>query len=477
MTALDWIFVVIYFAMLALIGVQTSRRVKNMDDFAIAGEKIVWPVMFATLAASFLGGGASIGIAGNIANDGYVFLFAFFGFSIQFVLLGYFVAPRLKDYKGAQTIGDIMEHHYGRKTKLLTGILSICLCAGILGAQALAIGTIFNMVLNIPPAAGIIIGMGLVILYSTIGGIWAVIQTDVIQFIVLGILLPVTLLIGLSQTGGPIGLVEEVPASFFTFFGEWEVIAFVSLFVTFLLGEALVPPYAQRAFCTKDSNHARKGYLISGIFSFGFYFIAATLGLIAYIVFPGIPSDQALPAIVQNLLPMGITGLAVAALLAVIMSTADSYLNSTSVSFMRDIYTPFLKPNSRTNDNKLLLLSRIVTLVVGVTAVIFALSAPSIIDALMYAYSLWAPTVVVPLIIASVGKVYSKNAGFYAIIVGGIVTSVWIWGLNEPWGIAGLVPGVTANIITFFVIYIFEKTFPAKNIELAHTSLNEEKEG
>ncbi|MDX7255009.1 sodium:solute symporter family transporter, partial [Klebsiella pneumoniae] len=87
---------------------------------------------------------------------------------------------------------------------------------------------------------------------------------------------------------------------------------------------------------------ARKGYIISGFFSLGFFFITGSLGLIAYVLFPGIQTDNALPTIVKELLPVGVTGLAVAALLAVIMSTASSFLNATTVSFMRDIY-PFLR--------------------------------------------------------------------------------------------------------------------------------------
>ena len=70
MTPLDWILLAGYFALLILIGVQTMRRVKNPDDFAVAGNRVVWPVLFGSLAAAFLGGGASIGIAGATMRDG-----------------------------------------------------------------------------------------------------------------------------------------------------------------------------------------------------------------------------------------------------------------------------------------------------------------------------------------------------------------------------------------------------------------------
>ena len=130
MNIIDWAFVALYFSLLIVIGVQSVRRISGSDDFAVAGGRIIWPVIFATLAASFLGGGSSMGNAGNVFRDGYVFLFAFFAFSIQTVLVGLFVAHKLRRYEGAHTVGDVMEAHYGCGARVLTGVLSIAVCAG-----------------------------------------------------------------------------------------------------------------------------------------------------------------------------------------------------------------------------------------------------------------------------------------------------------------------------------------------------------
>lgn len=130
-----------------------------------------------------------------------------------------------------------------------------------------------------------------------------------------------------------------------TFSGDYGVATFLGLFVAFLLGETLVPPYAQRTFSTPDSKHARRGFALTGVFAFLFYFVAATIGLVALALYPGIAPDQALPVLVMRLVPVGLVGLVIAALLAVVMSTASSYLNSTAVVFVKDIYQPFIKPD------------------------------------------------------------------------------------------------------------------------------------
>lgn len=455
MGVIDWILIMLYFVFIAVIGYQTTKKVKTVKDYNVAGEKVSWTILFASLAASILGGGASTGMAGNVYKEGYVFMFAFFAYGIASILIGIFIAPKLKKYKNAQTVGDIMQVHYGNKAKLITGILSVGLCTGILGGQALAIGTMLNVILEIPPLVGILIGMGSVILYTSFGGVMAVIQTDVLQFVLLGVILPLTLIIGINAVGGAEVLIANVPDLHFTFLGEWGIATFIGLFITFLLGEALIPPYTQRVFTSKDPESASKGYIISGFFSFGFYFVTATLGLIAFVLYPDIRTDTALPAIVKQLLPVGITGLAVAALLAVIMSTASSFLNSTTVSFMRDVF-PFINKKTIT-DKKELFIGRVLTAVIGVIAVIFALNVPSIISALEYSYYLWAPTIVFPLVIGILLKIKNPTAGIVSIIVGAITTIIWTFVLNEPFSMSGVAPGFVANIIAYCITHNITK--------------------
>lgn len=459
MTVIDWAVLALYFAALVVIGLQTMRRVETSDDFAVAGNRIVWPVFFGSLAAAFLGGGASIGNAGAAFADGYVYMFAFFAFGLQTLLVGAFVAPRLKRYAGAHTVGDVMDEHYGKPARLLTGILSIGLCSGILGAQALAIGTVVNATIEVPTVPAILIGMAVVVLYSTFGGAWAVIQTDMMQFVILGVFLPLALIIGVIKSGGAHELVASLPEGHLTFLGDWTWPAFAGVFLAFLLGETLVPPYAQRTFSTPDSRHARLGFMLSGLFAFAFFFVAASLGMVAFNLYPGIEADMALPTIVMELMPVGVLGLLVAALLAVVMSTASSYLNSTAVVFTKDIYQPFINPN--VSPQQKLWLERGLSLVVGVGATIFAVTVPSIVDALLYSYSLWAPTVIIPLLGAVLFGARSSAAALGAILSGGLVMALWTWVWHEPFGITGLIAGVVTNLVVFVVVSLARPGAPA----------------
>lgn len=452
MATLDWVLIIAYLAVLIVITAFSIKRVRTPDDFAVAGGKLPASVLFATMAASVLGGGAGFGTAGETFSNGYVYMLAAFAIPLQVLLVGLFVAPKMTAYRGAQTVGDVMEHHYGRLARFLTGVFSIGLCSGTLASQVLALGLIFNTVLGVSINIGIVIGMSVVLLYSTVGGMWAVVQTDVLQFVILGIFIPVTVLVAVMRVGGPGDLLAAVPESHLTIGGNWGLALFLSTFLAIILGETLAPPYAQRAFATTDARAARRSFIAAGTFGFGFFFITATIGLAALALFPDIEPDQAMATVVQQLLPAGLSGLVIAALMAVVMSTSDSFLNSTAVVFVRDIYKPFINP--RITAARTLTAQRVVTLVVGIAASLLAMSATSIIDLILQIYVVWAPTVVVPLILAVVWRYQSTKAALSAIITGALATAVWTWVLDEPFGVGGLVVGVGCNVLTFFLVYL-----------------------
>lgn len=118
----------------------------------------------------------------------------------------------------------------------------------------------------------------------------------------------------------------------------------------------------------------------------------------------------------------------------------------------KDIYQPLTE--TELPAKKRLTIERITSVVVGAGATIFALSVPSIVDALLYSYTLWAPTVIVPLFGAVLFGVRSTPAALSAIGAGGVVTALWQWVLESPFGLDGLIPGVIANLLVFVVVAV-----------------------
>src|SRR5699024_12709850 len=142
LSPLDLIIVGLYFLVILVIGFQTARRIKNADDFSVAGRRLIWPVVFSTLAATFLGGGGTLGRAGETYEVGYAFMIAGIALPVQTVLTGWFIAPRLNAYRKSVTIGDVFDLHSGKLARLIVGVLGLLVTVGILGAQGLALGSI-----------------------------------------------------------------------------------------------------------------------------------------------------------------------------------------------------------------------------------------------------------------------------------------------------------------------------------------------
>jgi solute:Na+ symporter, SSS family len=449
---MDIVVLVLYLSVVLGIGIVAGRGLKSMEDFSVAGRSFNSLVVFATLSASFIGGGFSMGNAEKVFLFGIINIFALWGFSLKEILVALFIAPRMDKYPDAISVGDIMETVYGKGAKILTGIFSVILCAGILGAQVGAMGYIFNVFIGLPQIYGILIGVGIVIIYSTIGGMRSVVFTDILQFVLLGIGLPLTLFLGVLHVGGLSALVKAVPPSHFSLAGGGMTLtAFISLFLTFLLGETLVPPYVQRLFIARDRSDRIKGTLYSGIFSFPFFAVTGFIGLVALTLSPDLNPNLAMPFVIKEILPVGLSGLVIAGVVSIVMSSADSFLNAAAVAFVHDVIQPLKRTKLPGKDE--LFFARLTTLVVGILAVVFAISIKSILDILIYSYNFWSPILLVPLVFAIFGFKARREHFFIGAFCGALGVIVWNSCLHKPFGIDGLIAGVVFNLAAFLISY------------------------
>ena len=458
----DAAIIIVYLSAILLLGLWSGRGQKSLQDFSVSHRSYTTLAVFATLSASFIGGGFSIGNAEKVFRLGIVNVVALWGFSLKEILVARFIAPRMDRFPGVISAGDIMETAYGKLGKVVTGFFSVLLCAGIVGAQVGGMGFIFHIFLGIDPLWGILIGCGIVIAYSTVGGMRAVVLTDIIQFCVLAVGIPLALVFGLVRVGGLPAIRAAAPAGHFSILSDQTTIwALLSLFLTFLLGETLVPPYVQRLFIAKDSSHTARGTLLSGVFSIPFFAITGAIGLVALALNAELPLGQqidpnhAMPYVIRTVLPIGLRGVVIAGVISIVMSSADSFLNGAATACVNDVVMPLRrKPLSERQE---LLLAKATNCLVGVVAVVFAIKIESILDILIYAYNFWAPIIVVPLAGVLLGARATK-AGFLAGAVAGIATTLlWNYVLYKPAGVDGLVVGTLANLIAFTIANVLTR--------------------
>ncbi|MCH9753785.1 MAG: hypothetical protein K0T99_02655 [Alphaproteobacteria bacterium] len=234
-----------------------------------------------------------------------------------------------------------------------------------------------------------------------------------------------------------------------------KLLEFFKLFISFFFGETLVPPYTQRLLIGTSTTETKKGTLYSGLISILIFTAVGFIGMIAYSLDQNLDANLAFPYTVSEILPDGIRGLGVVAMLAIIISSADAFLNAISIAIKKDVIEPVFgrKDKSLAQDLKS---SRIITSVTALIATVFALSTKSVLDILLYSYQFWTPFILVPLI-AAIYKVRTSKETFLISSIAGIA-SVILWNSFSDYsspvkgGLEGVIVGIIVNFITFVIL-------------------------
>lgn len=186
-----WAIVIGYMLFVFIKGVMKVRKVSSTDDFLVAGRNVSWFMLFCTMGATVIGGGYSIGAIGKTYEWGVLMLLVSTGGYLHFIFSGLVVAPQFREAE-LYTVAGYFGHRFGEGPRFLVLILSILFSVFIVAAQMAAFGTVTAAILpDMAASAGetlkwaIIIGGSMVVIYSTAGGLLAVIHTDLFQFIIL----------------------------------------------------------------------------------------------------------------------------------------------------------------------------------------------------------------------------------------------------------------------------------------------------
>jgi SSS family solute:Na+ symporter len=436
-----------YVVVLTFVAVR-ARAAREFSEFSLAKRALPLALVFGSLAATYVGPAFSIGFVGKGFKSGFLFLGIGLAYSVQNILVGLFVAPRLRALKDCHTLGDAIGQKYDRKCQVVAGIISVGLCAGFAAVMASAGGVVLSDVFELPSWSSVAIVVGVTALYTTFGGLRASVITDAFQFTAFATLLPVTLLLVLAfhLNGGAATFVRQASDATTTGLGSTSPIEIFGLVAAFLLGETLIPPYANRALASRTTRISRNGFILAGLFSVVWFMVMIALGITARIIIPeNTGEDLVLLNLVKSILPAGGYALLLVVLVSVVMSSLDSLLNAGAVAFTQDIIKPFVKlPN-----NTALNVGRAATIVIAVIAAAGAVAVPSIIGGLLICYTIWAPAILPTLIIGLWIKRPCPLAGIFSMGVGTVVAVVFEFIFPDLIEIPVIIPALGAALVVY----------------------------
>ena len=481
----------IYLSLLIVVGFYKIRLVKTSEDFMVAGRTLPWYILVGTLLATWMGSGSLFSGAGLGYRNGLAGLWSSAGAWLGIALI-YFIAKRIRNF-GKVTVPDIFEARYGPSASILATITTIIAYTTIVSYQFRGGGKVLSMVSDglVSMEQGIIITAVFAILYTIIAGMFSVVYTDVINGILITFGTISALLFLIYKVGGleEIILVAEA-AGKWDLFGNWSserigdvsgpLIA-MSFFVPtmlLLLGDANM---YQRIFSAKDSSSAKKAVFFWIIGVVILESVISMLGLTGAIavekgIMPNLvaqeqsvlsivseasmleakqsASESIIPAIARYAgLPIFLGLLLVSTMMAIIVSTADSFLLIPATNLTRDVYHRYL--NEDANEDKLVFVSRLLVLFLGIISYLLVSQFSTVLGAAFTAYNIYGTSITPSLLAAFLWKRATKEGAVSSIITGTVITVVWTYFLPNWSGFNNLNP------------FLKELTYPAAGLSIS----------
>lgn len=452
-------FTIAYLLLSIALGIYASTKVNNLKDYVSAGRSLpIWVVTILVFATWF-GAETVLGVPAEFLNGDLGSLISDpFGAAICLIIFGLFFARKLYQMN-LLTIGDFYRIRFDRRVELITSIAIALSYLGWVSAQIMALGLVFHILSDgiISQFNGILIGASVVLIYTIFGGMWSVAVTTFVQMVIIvfGLLFIAWYLSGM--TGGVMPVVEHAAkADKFNFLPDLNaiaVLAFISAFMTMGLGSIAQQDVFQRANSAKSAKVAVWSSVIGGSLYLVFAAVPIFLGYSAYLINPdlvaqfmAIDSQQVLPQLIKQHLPLFAQVIFYGALLSVIMSTASATMLAPSVVISSNILQGVFK---RLSDKYQLMLTRGILISFALLVTIYTLWAleqeTSIHKMVENAYKFTLVIAFAPLIFG----LYWKRAsikGTYLSIATGVIT----W-LSFEWLLPDLEDIMPPHFIGFFV--------------------------
>ncbi|MGD1843445.1 MAG: sodium:solute symporter [Thermonemataceae bacterium] len=476
------IFAVYLFIMLG-IGVYFMYRNKGVEDYYVGGRNIgSWHIGLSVVATD-VGGGFSIVWGGLGFTMGLAGAWLLFTGLVGAWLAAVLLIPRVKALESQQkfyTFPQIFGHFYNKNVALLAGIISGIGYIGFTSSQILAGAKLASATITPLDLSTALIIMGVVVIvYTFMGGIQAVIYSDTIQWIILMVgLIFIGIPLAVYKLGGVTAIVAALPERFlrldnisFIQILNWAI----SIIPIWFVGMTLY----QRIYACRNEKEAKKAWFIAGLFEYPVMaFMGVLLGLLArvaltqglfaelgYVNSQDLDEEMGLPILLRTVLPVGLLGLMLSAYFSAIMSTADSCLMAASGNLVTDILGRFFNYSEK----KLLRISQIATLVLGIVALTLAIFMENVLTLMLHSYAFMVSGLLVPLVGALFWRVQHAQAALWAMLVGGSVTLSLIISEIPLWGgLDANIFCITASLLIYLIIIQFSQ--PSKTHAHTHST-------
>lgn len=459
-TNIDIFVMILYLVVLVSIGFLSIRKVENHNDFLVAGNRLGYGLYVPAMAAVVLGGASTLGGSGLGYQYGISGMWLVGMIGLGVVGMGLLFSKKLSK-ANILSVSELLGKRFGHSSRLISAIVMAIYDLMVSVTGIIAMGIVLATLFGWDSTTSVIVGGVIVLLYTTLGGMWAVTLTDVIQFWVMTIgLLFVLLPAGIYQAGGVGGLVEKVDPSFLNI-SSIGIAKIFSYFLLYFFGIMIGQDIWQRAFTAKSEGVFRKGTIYAGIYCIIYGISGAIIGMTASVLLPGLDDpQQAIPQLAMKFLPIGMVGLVLAAIASAVMSTASGTIMASATVIVNDLLLPYSKKEY--SEKAKLGLTRFVLFIVGAVAILISAWLKNIVVALDVAYALLSGSVFLPIIAALFWRKVTASTTLLSMIISSVVVVIdlIVEGLSS---LNAIIFGIAACGITMLIGTLLS---PAKPVDV-----------
>ena len=428
----------------ALLGVSVYRSflVKTKADYLVAGRTLPAIVLVFTLLSSWIGAGSLFAGAENAYRNGFAALWQPAGGWLGLLLI-YFIAPRARKF--AQfTIPDLLEARYNQTARVLGAIAILFAYTGITSYQLRGGGDVLHLIFPdvVSPTLGTYLIAGFVILMTALAGMSSVAYSDVVIGSIVTVVCVIAAPYLVVHAGGWVGMQAVLPATHFEVLGNLSFVRAMEFMVPTLLLMLGNQSMYQKFFSAKSEGDARKavvGWIIGTFVLETVIIVIAVAGSAMFRTGEVAQHPREIIAYTaRHGLPAFLGALLLAAVFAKVISTASNFLFSPATNLVNDIYVRYVSPEA--SHKRVLIVSRLTVVLLGSWALYQALYAESILEKMLYAYTVYSAALTPVILAAFYSKRVTAWGAVAAIATGTVVTLVW----DLP-AVKGLFPAILAE--------------------------------
>ena len=459
-------FLLAYLVALVAIALWSSRRVKTQEDFSVAGRSLGPFVLFGTLLATWIGTGSIFGNAEKTFRVGVAAVIIPIA-SLAGICVLYFLAARARGLRGI-TVQDLLERRYNAGARLLGTICLVIAYTTIVSYQYRAAGAVLNLAVpEISVPTSILIVSAFIILYTSIAGMISIAHIGVIQGVTMSLGVAISLPVFLYKAGGISGMSEVLDPSHFQLFGPISFLEGVGILLPaflLILGDANM---YQRFFSARSEGAAQKAvlWMLGGV-----AFMETAIILCAWVASSLEPDleihGRVIAYAARDHLPALLGALLLTTIMAIILSTAGSYLLAPATSLVRDIYQRFLNPQA--SERSLVVLLRLVVIGLGLTAYYLSTLSDEFLEVALLAYTIYGAGITPALIAAFFWRRATAAGAMSSILSGTAVTLLWYTFQSQlgAWGqVDAVVPAIAVSLGTLVTVSLLTRPEPPEKVD------------